>query len=90
MLGIPREISAVRIFFILSAESSCRRKLAELRSAGQPRAAVPTFVFASSQSYRTTFSISAFNSPYGTAPGWYQATFPALSSSTKVGVVEAP
>ncbi len=41
-------------------------------------------------SYLTTFSISARSWSYGTAPGWYQATLPARSSSTKVGVVEAP
>lgn len=38
----------------------------------------------------TTFSIFARKSPYGSAPGWYMATFPARSSSTSVGVVEAP
>ncbi len=38
----------------------------------------------------TTFSISARNSAYGSAPGWYMATFPVRSSSTSVGVVEAP
>ncbi len=37
-----------------------------------------------------TFSISSRSSAYGTAPGWYQATFPARSSSTSVGVVDAP
>ena len=42
-------------------------------------------------SYRaTTFSISAFSWSYGSAPGWYIATFPVRSSSTSVGVVEAP
>jgi hypothetical protein len=42
-------------------------------------------------SYRaTTFSISPRNSLYGTAPGWYQATLPSRSSSTSVGVVDAP
>jgi len=40
--------------------------------------------------HRATFSISSFNSAYGTAPGWYHATFPALSNSTSVGVVDAP
>jgi hypothetical protein len=40
--------------------------------------------------YRATFSISPRNVSYGTAPGWYQATFPARSSNTSVGVVDAP
>jgi hypothetical protein len=38
----------------------------------------------------TTFSISALNSAYCSAPGWYIATFPARSNSTSVGVVDAP
>src|SRR5207302_1739208 len=38
----------------------------------------------------TTFSISAFSSSYDSTPGWYIATLPARSSSTSVGVVEAP
>lgn len=44
----------------------------------------------STSHFATTFSISAFSRSYGTAPGWYQATLPARSSNTSVGVVEAP
>ena len=44
-----------------------------------------------SATYRaTTISISAFSWSYGSAPGWYMATLPVRSSSTSVGVVDAP
>ena len=56
-----------------------------LPSHGKTRAGVPAPHY-----YCATFSISAFSVSYVTAPGWYQATFPARSSSTSVGVVEAP